>query len=109
MNQSRRGGCALLAALLTLALVRKLGAQAVSFHTVEPAVLLDHLKRAPATNKERGQTLGELFKESGCTQLTEQSAKGLATPNVICTLPGTETGMIVVGAHYDKVVRGRWR
>jgi len=49
-----------------------------------------------------------LFEKAGCAQeqLIEQRVKGSRTPNVICTLKGTEEDRIVVGAHYDKVSNG---
>jgi Zn-dependent M28 family amino/carboxypeptidase len=105
MNPRCRFGF-VLAGLLALSPVPLLRAQAVSFKTVQQDVLLDRLKQAAATNKERWRTLAELFSQSGCPQLAEQTAKGLSTPNVVCTLPGAEPAMIVVGAHFDKVAAG---
>jgi Zn-dependent M28 family amino/carboxypeptidase len=53
--------------------------------------------------------LRQLFEAVGCTGdvLTEQPVKGSRTPNLICTLIGSEEATVIVGAHYDKVGAGR--
>ncbi len=94
------------ASVLALAFVPQLGAQTISFTAVAPSVLENRLKNIPASNQERVETLKNLFKEAGCTQISEQTVKGSDTPNVICTLPGSEKGVVVVGAHYDKPSKG---
>ena len=60
-------------------------------------------------NEERGKTLRALFEEVDCNgdRLTEQAVKGSRIPNIICKLPGSEQSEIVVGAHFDKVARGK--
>jgi Zn-dependent M28 family amino/carboxypeptidase len=50
-----------------------------------------------------------LFQEAGCTgdNLTEQRVKHAQAPNVICTMPGGTSSVILVGAHFDFVDRGQ--
>ncbi len=57
---------------------------------------------------DREQSLHDLFETAGCKEgaLEEQRVKGSRTPNVVCTLTGTEETRVVVGAHYDKVANG---
>jgi Zn-dependent M28 family amino/carboxypeptidase len=56
-------------------------------------------------NQERERVLESLFEEAGCKgdQIAEQPVKGSRTPNVICTLKGTDQATVIIGAHYDKV------
>ena len=83
-------------------------AQKIEFNKVEPAVIEERLRRVTDKNPKREEALQTLFEEAGCTgeQLAEQPVKGSHTPNVICTLKGTEDNTVIVGAHYDKVNNG---
>jgi Zn-dependent M28 family amino/carboxypeptidase len=67
------------------------------------------LRAFEGTNFERELRLQSLFEEAGCTgdNLTEQRVKHAQAPNVICTLPGSTSSEIVVGAHFDFVDRGK--
>lgn len=105
-ERSIRVRAAALIAVLTLSCAWPLRAQLIKFTRVSPDVLEGQLKRVSRDNKTRGSTLRQLFEEAGCVELTEQKAKGLATPNVICTLLGEQSDAVVVGAHYDKVPVG---
>jgi len=52
--------------------------------------------------------LRELFDAAGCANtLTEQAVPGSGLPNLVCSAPGTTGATIVVGAHFDKVRKGR--
>ena len=75
---------------------------------MELPIIEERLKRAVDKNAEREQALHSLFEEVGCKleQLAEQPVKGSRTPNVVCTLAGTEGNTVIVGAHYDKVDNG---
>jgi aminopeptidase S len=59
---------------------------------------------------ERQATLEKLFTEVGCSgeYFTTQKVPGSRSPNLICTLKGTdpEAGVIVVGGHYDFIDAG---
>ena len=83
-----------------------LAAQQTAFYPVAPTVIEERLHRVANKNTERQAALRALFDEAGCPQLTDQASKGLSTPNVLCTLPGTEASTVVVSAHYDKVAAG---
>jgi acetylornithine deacetylase/succinyl-diaminopimelate desuccinylase-like protein len=95
-----------IAATIAVALIPSLRAQSISFAPVASSVLEQRLKQVAEGNQERGQTLKKLFVEAGCDHVTEQPVKGAATPNVVCTLPGTENATVIVGAHYDKPSKG---
>jgi hypothetical protein len=57
---------------------------------------------------EREAIIKKLFLESGCkgSDLSEQTVRVDLPPNVVCVLPGRTTGVILVGAHTDKVDAG---
>jgi len=71
-------------------------------------VIEQRLHRVTGKTADREQTLHDLFESAGCKDalLDEQPVKGSRTPNVVCTLAGTEEARVVVGAHYDKVSNG---
>jgi len=83
-------------------------AQKVDYAKVKAPVLEERLHRAVDKTSDREQTLHELFEDAGCKEeaLDEQRVKGSRTPNVVCTLKGSEEARVVVGAHYDKVANG---
>ncbi len=93
------------AAVASLALIPQLGAQSLTYAPVGSDILEARLKQMPADNQARAQELKKLFTEAGCKQVTEQAVKGSETPNIVCTLPGTDKTTVVVGAHYDKPSR----
>src|SRR5690348_9202882 len=83
-------------------------AQSIEYGKLAPSVIEERLDRAVDKNSERERTLAELFQNVGCNQekLVEQRVKGSRTPNLICTLRGTEDATVIVGAHYDKAADG---
>jgi hypothetical protein len=78
------------------------------FETMNRDIVEQRLKSYKGTDNQREATLKGMFQQAGCTgeNLSEQAAKGLKQPNIICELPGTTDSVIVVGAHYDHVDRG---
>lgn len=94
--------------LLCLAVLPRLSAQGLRIEFTANDRLRQRLAANPEKNKARMETLEALFAESGCKdrQLQRQSVRGHARPNVICTLPGTGEGTVVVGAHFDHVEIG---
>ena len=56
------------------------------------------LKLEPDAEAGRPSTLHSLFANACCPQIQEQPVPQEDLPNLICTLPGTEEGIIVVGA-----------
>ena len=81
----------------------------ISFKAVPDALVLQRLDRSPSADADRGAAVRTLFAEAGCPaeQLTEQRYAKSREPNIVCELPGTGAGVIVVGAHFDKVKAGR--
>jgi hypothetical protein len=68
------------------------------------------LKMFKGDNRQRGETLKQMFTDAGCAEhLSEQKVKGSKSPNIVCTLPGSSAKTIIVGAHYDYCGRGQWR
>jgi len=67
------------------------------------------LKTFQNSNSKREAQLKQLFEEAGCSgdQLTEQPVPHSKQPNLICTLPGETDSIVLVGAHFDFVDRGR--
>jgi len=96
------------AVLVLLTCVFPAAAQQIQYVRVAPLVLEERLHRVTDKTAKREQTLHELFESAGCKDalLNEQPVKGSRTPNLICTLTGTEEARVVVGAHYDKVANG---
>jgi hypothetical protein len=61
----------------------------------------EHLKLAQDVEAERVRTLRTLFQKAGCPQIIEQEVPKEESPTLICLLPGTEEGTIIVGASLD--------
>ncbi|MGH9511271.1 MAG: VWA domain-containing protein [Terriglobales bacterium] len=70
---------------------------------VHRGVLEERLKAVPDTGAERLRKLREQFEAAGCDRdhLTEQTILRQDLPNLVCTMPGSEPGTIVVGAPID--------
>ena len=81
-------------------------AQSREFQQIPPQVVEERLKQYAQSNPAREAAIKKLFSEAGCTALKEQPVQQSASPNVVCTLPGTGGGIIVVGAHFDHVRHG---
>jgi hypothetical protein len=73
----------------------------VEFSTVNAAVIQERLEMVQRRNSDRQKVLKDLFREVGCTDLSEQRVPGSREPNIICAHDGAEPGVITVGAHYD--------
>jgi putative aminopeptidase FrvX len=71
--------------------------------------LIDSLRELPLENPARQARLKELFEKAGCKddKLVMQEVKRSREQNVICTLPGESSDLILVGAHFDKVKIGK--
>jgi hypothetical protein len=94
--------------VLGLAILPRLPAQGLRVEFTSDAKLQQRLAANQEKNKARMETLEAMFGESGCkdSNLQRQTVKGHALPNVVCTLPGTGDGTVVVGAHFDHVEIG---
>lgn len=108
MSILQSGSRAVLRASIFLAtiLVLPLSAQKITFDSIPPNDIEARLKKAPANNQARFDTLKGLFTEAGCKQLSEQEVKDGEQPNLICTLPGSGPATVVVGAHFDSGAKG---
>jgi Peptidase family M28 len=108
-NQIPRSGFRLLAliTLLPLACLNAV-AQSVHYEPVSRAVIESRLEQYKGNDRQRANTLKQLFSEAGCDEqhLSEQSVQGSKLPNVICLLPGRSGKVIIVGAHFDHVSAG---
>ena len=80
----------------------------VTFLRLDQPVVQQRLGRAPATLAQRADTLRTLFEKAGCANqdILVQRVPEQILPNVICTLPGTEFGTILVTARLDYDGRG---
>jgi hypothetical protein len=61
------------------------------------------LRHVPGRDDDRFLRLREYFNFYGCTaaQMEEQPVRGGAGKNLVCTLPGTGPGLVIVAAHYE--------
>ena len=64
-------------------------------------VVAERLGRATRGNSVRKDALVRLFREAGCPDLDQQKVGHSGLPNVLCTVPGTGKGVVIVSAHYD--------
>jgi len=64
------------------------------------------INRCPCDNKNRRDAVVDLFRESGAAVEDVEIVSFKRGQNVIVTLPGSGEGIVVVGAHYDKVGSG---
>ncbi len=80
----------------------------IHYRPVSRDVIQARLGRYAGKDKQREETLKQMFKEAGCDDphLTEQSVKGSKLPNLICVLPGNSENSVIVGAHFDHVDAG---
>jgi Iap family predicted aminopeptidase len=100
---NRRGFVIILLAVGSLAAAQT----KINFHKVDKEVVLARIQDVPQKNSERQKRVEALFAEAGCGGLvTEQKVKRSDYSNVICALPGDTDETVIVGAHFDKVVRG---
>ncbi len=81
------------------------GSTGIRLKQLSSEVLLERLRAAPDVNAKRHDELKKLFAESGCASADVKVPR--EDPNVICTLPGASESVIFVGAHFDKVSRGK--
>lgn len=97
--------------LLALAAAAGLGAARAGrpvFDPVPRPEIEARLRAAPLKNADREAAIEQLFRRSGCPEVTTQplGPESRALPNVICTLPGATPSVIMVSAHFDHVRKG---
>lgn len=93
--------------LLLFALVGPSLADNLLYLRIDRAVLENRVQVMPSTPQERLRTLRIQFRTAGCIDhLLEQVVPGAELPNLICTLPGSDTGMILIAASLDYKAHG---
>src|SRR5262245_36110246 len=98
--QHRRVWLSVLSAVaLFLAYALVNAAESVPYNPVSREVVEARLKKYSGNDKQREDTLKQMFAEVGCDDqhLTEQGVKGSQLPNVVCILPGNSEKVIIVG------------
>ncbi|MEQ1885050.1 MAG: M28 family peptidase [Bryobacteraceae bacterium] len=85
-----------------------LSAQTIEYTAVPRETVEKRLASYVTKNDQRGPAIRRLFEDAGCTDsnIEEKPVKGLKTPNVVCTSPGSLNSVVVVGAHFDLVEAG---
>lgn len=81
----------------------------MQFTPASKSEVLERMDHMPLSDAERAERIKDLFRHAGCSGslLREQAVEGSDAPNVICTLNGTEEGVVMVGAHYDRSTTAR--
>ena len=80
----------------------------LTYVRVDEPIVEGRLALKPVDQAARLTMLHNQFLKAGCTadQIKEQPILGQDQPNLICTLPGTEPGSIVIGARSDYQSKG---
>src|SRR5208283_4508577 len=80
----------------------------VTFLRIDKSVVQQRLQEAPPTPEQRVRALRMMFEKAGCARqnIEVQSIPAQQLPNIICTLPGTEYGSILVATRIDYDGRG---
>ncbi|HVP50231.1 MAG TPA: VWA domain-containing protein, partial [Candidatus Bathyarchaeia archaeon] len=80
----------------------------VTFLRIDKSVVEQRVANAPATPEQRVIELRTMFQKAGCGKkdLVVQPVPDQPLPNVICTLPGTDYGTILIAAPLEYDTRG---
>ena len=80
----------------------------LTYVRVDEPIVESRLALKPVDQAARLTMLHNQFLKAGCTadQIKEQHVPGQDQPNLICTLPGTEPGSIVIAARSDYQSKG---
>ncbi len=75
----------------------------LTYVRIDQPVVESRLKLTPVDQAARLTMLRNQFVKAGCIadHITEQPVSGQSEPNLICTIPGTEPGSIVIAARSD--------
>jgi VWFA-related protein len=78
-------------------------ADSIAFLRIHPEIQEKRLREAPPTQAQRLTVLRKQFADAGCAEaaLQEQVVKGEDQPNLLCTLAGDNSNIILVVAHSD--------
>ena len=75
-------------------------AQTLQVGVVSAAEMEKALRSAPRKNQVRQQAIAGMFRDSGC-EPESRPVKRSKFSNVVCTQPGPDANVIVVGGHFD--------
>ena len=80
----------------------------VTFLRIDKTIVQQRIQQPPASPQQRVSTLRSMFEKAGCPKqnIEVQSIPEQPLPNVVCTLPGTDYGTILVSARLDYDDRG---
>jgi VWFA-related protein len=94
--------------LVVFALSGACSADNVTFLRIDKSVVQQRLRQAPQSPGQRSLALRTMFEKAGCAQkdIEVQKIPDQPLPNVVCTLPGTEYGTILISARLDYEGRG---
>lgn len=84
-----------------LSLSAACAADSLVYVRIHRPLIEEHLKLSPGTESDRARLLRSLFEKSGCPQVISQEVPKETLPNLMCLLPGSEVGTIVMGAGYS--------
>ena len=75
----------------------------VTFLRLDRTVVEERVQQPPQTPEDRVTRLQSMFEKAGCAKrdIQVQQVPGQSLPNVICTLPGTDFGTILITARLD--------
>jgi hypothetical protein len=86
---------------LVIALATLSPAESVTYMRIDRTVLEKRVQIVPSTLQDRLRILRAQFRNAGCPDVLWQPVPNAELPNLICTLPGSEPGIIVVAARFD--------
>ncbi len=94
--------------VIVLALSGACLADNVTFLRIDKSVVQQRLQQAPESPDQRVRALRTMFEKAGCARqnIEVQKVPGQPLPNVLCTLPGTQIGAILIAARLDYDGRG---
>ena len=80
----------------------------VTFLRIDKSIVEQRLQPQPQSPEQRVATLRTMFEKAGCAKANTQvqAIPDQSLPNVICTLPGTEYGTVLITARLDYDGRG---
>src|SRR3974390_130059 len=80
----------------------------VTFLLIDKSLVEQRVQQPPQSPEQRVTTLRAMFEKAGCAKsdIRVQTVPDQSLPNVICSLPGTEYGTILVGVRLDLHGRG---
>jgi hypothetical protein len=64
------------------------------------------VSKVPSADSERFSRLRAMFTGQGCTHLEEEPVDNHLASNLICTLPGSDPGTVLVVAHFEHEGKG---